>query len=176
MEKKQHSAINKFVFLKFCESHEKCILHATPRDGNVIIKDYNTLHLKTTWTERKSHLTSNIVHLAHSQKLDETDTDWHLPMNRCVSPYTFTHKNEPNIFPSFFTQKTSLFPEETGRYLICIIPDEMQDFLWLSEYWGRGCLRETRPQSTKKIRDAADTSAGAAHKDVISRASTNPDD
>ncbi len=73
-------------------------------------------------------------------------------------------------------RKTYFSPEETSCYLICIIPDEIQDFLWLLKYWGRGSFREMQPQSTKKNWDVADTSAGAVHKDVISSASTNPDD
>ncbi len=47
-------------------------------------------------------------------------------------------------------RKTYFSPEETSCYLICIIPDEIQDFLWLLKYWGRGSFREMQPQSTKK--------------------------
>lgn len=66
------------------------------------------------------------------------------------SPHLVTQRINHRYSFLFSHRKTQFSPEETGRYLICIIPDEIQDFLWLLKYWGRGSFRETLPQSMKK--------------------------
>lgn len=58
------------------------------------------------------------------------------------SPHLVTKRINHRYSFLFSHRKTYFSPEETSRYLICIIPDEIQDFLWLLKYWGRGSFRE----------------------------------